>query len=89
MELSELRKEIDAIDDQLVLLFCQRMQVASKVADYKKATGSPIFHPGREQEILQSVSEKAGPELEEYIRELYTTIFQLSRRFQSRKIRND
>ena len=29
MELSELRKEIDSIDDQLVKLFCQRMDVAA------------------------------------------------------------
>lgn len=84
MDLTDLRKEIDQIDDELVQLFCKRMHIASLVADYKKATGSPIHHPGREQEILQRVAEKSGPELEAYIQSLYTTIFELSRNYQSR-----
>ena len=87
MDLSELRKEIDQIDDELVRLFCQRMDVASKVADYKKATGSPIYHPGREREILQKVAQKAGPEMENYARVLYSMLFELSRSYQSK--RND
>ena len=85
MDLSELRKEIDAIDDELVRLFCQRMDVASKVADYKKATGSPIYHPGREQEVLQKVAQKAGPEMENYARVLYSTLFELSRSYQKKR----
>ena len=53
MDLTELRNEIDQIDDDLVRLFCQRMNVASKVADYKKANNMPIYMPAREREILQ------------------------------------
>ena len=87
MDLSELRKEIDQIDDELVRLFCQRMDVSSKVADYKKATGSPIYHPGREREILQKVAQKAGPEMENYTRVLSSMLFELSRSYQSK--RND
>lgn len=87
MDLSELRKEIDQIDDELVRLFCQRMDISSKVADYKKATGSPIYHPGREREILQKVAQKAGPEMENYTRILYSMLFELSRSYQSK--RND
>lgn len=87
MDLSELRKEIDQIDDELVRLFCQRMDISSKVADYKKATDSPIYHPGREREILQKVAQKAGPEMENYTRILYSMLFELSRSYQSK--RND
>ena len=36
MELSEIRKDIDAIDEELVKLFCDRMALSAKVADYKK-----------------------------------------------------
>lgn len=36
MDLKELRLEIDKIDDELVKLFCQRMEVAAQIADYKK-----------------------------------------------------
>ena len=39
MELTEIRARIDAIDEQLVRLFCQRMDVSRRVAEYKKANG--------------------------------------------------
>lgn len=85
MDLTELRKEIDRIDEELVGLFCQRMGVSSKVADYKRATGSPIYHPGREREILKRVAQKAGPEMENYTRVLYSMLFELSRSYQSKR----
>ena len=61
MDLNELRKEIDSIDDELVKLFCQRMQVAEKIAEYKKENNLPILIPARERAKLQDVAEKAGP----------------------------
>ena len=87
MDLNQLREQIDSIDDQLVKLFCSRMEVAAQVADYKKANNLPIHHPGREREILQEMSKKAGPEMESYTRGLYTMLFELSRSYQSK--RND
>ena len=87
MDLNELRQEIDAIDDQLVKLFCRRMDVAARVADYKRENNLPIFHPGRERAILQKVADKAGPEMSNYTRVLYSMLFELSRSYQSK--RND
>lgn len=60
MELTELRQQIDSIDDQLVQLFCQRMEVAAQIADCKKRSGTPIYVPAREREKLQDVAQKAG-----------------------------
>ena len=87
MDLNELRLEIDQIDDQLVTLFCQRMDVAARVADYKRENNLPIFHPGRERAILQKVADKAGPEMGNYTRVLYSMLFELSRSYQAK--RND
>ena len=87
MDLNELRREIDTIDDQLVNLFCQRMDVSARVADYKREHDLPIFHPGRERAILQKVAEKAGPEMGNYTRVLYSMLFELSRSYQAK--RND
>lgn len=47
MDLKELRAQIDDIDDELVKLFCKRMDIAAQVADYKKENGLPIFVPAR------------------------------------------
>lgn len=83
MELLELRREIDRIDAELVALFCQRMEVAARIADCKKKNNLPVYHPAREQEVLEKVAELAGAELEGYAKELYTSLFQLSRDYQS------
>ena len=85
MELNEIRNRIDTIDDQLVSLFCQRMALSAQVADYKKDNNLPIFVPSRERAILQKVAEKAGPEMENYSRVLYSMLFELSRSYQSKR----
>ena len=85
MDLKELRNEIDLIDDQIVKLFGQRMDVAARVAEYKKQNNMPIYVPAREREKLQDVSEKAGPEMANYTRVLYSMLFELSRSYQSKQ----
>ena len=85
MDLSEIRQQIDEIDENLVRLFCQRMNLSAQVADYKKANNLPIFVPARERAILQKVAELAGPEMENYTRVLYSMLFELSRSYQSKR----
>ncbi len=60
MALEEIRKDIDEIDKQLLALFLRRMECARRVAEVKKETGSPVFNEQREEEVLNSVAEKAG-----------------------------
>ena len=79
MDIKELRGQIDRIDDELVRLFGQRMDVAAQIADYKKENNLPIFVPAREREKLADVAEKAGPEMANYTRVLYSMLFELSR----------
>ena len=85
MDLSELRKQIDDIDDQLVSLFCQRMDIAAEIAKYKKENSLPIYVPAREREKLLDVANKAESGMENYTRVLYSMLFELSRSFQSKQ----
>ena len=85
MDLKDYRKEIDAIDDQLVQLFGKRMDIAAKIADYKKENNLPILVPAREREKLADVAQKAGPEMANYTRVLYSMLFELSRSYQSKR----
>ena len=85
MDLQDLRKEIDEIDDELVRLFGQRMNVAAQIADYKKENNLPIYVPAREREKLKDVAEKAGSEMANYTRVLYSMLFELSRSYQSKR----
>ena len=89
MELTDLRCEIDKIDDKLVKLFVQRMEISAQVAAYKKEHQLPIFVPEREQEKLEDVALKAGSEMADYAKSLYAAIFELSRSYQSKLIRED
>ena len=85
MDLNELRGQIDEIDDQLVKLFAKRMDVAAAIGDYKKVNNLPVFVPAREREKLKDVAEKAGPEMANYTRVLYSMLFELSRSYQSKR----
>ena len=85
MELKDLRTQIDAIDDELVRLFGARMEIAAQIADYKKANNMPILMPTREREKLQDVAKKAGPEMANYTRVLYSMLFELSRSYQAKR----
>ena len=84
MDLNKIRDQIDSVDDQLVNLFVKRMELSAQVADCKKSNNMPIHVPSREREILKTVAEKAGDDLATYTRVLYSTLFELSRSYQSK-----
>lgn len=86
MDLTALRKEIDSVDAELIRLFCTRMELAAQIGNFKKEHGLPVLAPGREAEKLLDVKRMAGPEMAEYTRVLYTTLFELSRSYQNKQI---
>ena len=85
MELSEIRTKIDAVDDQLLDLFLQRMELSEEVAAYKNEHNLPILNKAREREILAKVTEKSG-EKERYAYHLFYTLFELARSRQAELI---
>ena len=85
MELSEIRTKIDAVDDQLLQLFLERMSLSEEVAAYKNEHHLPILNKAREREILAKVMEKAGDK-ERYAYHLYSTLFELGRSRQAELI---
>ena len=85
MELSEIRSKIDAVDDQLLKLFLERMDLSDEVAAYKNEHRLPILNKTREREILAKVTESAG-ERERYAYHLFSTLFELARSRQAELI---
>ena len=84
MTLEELRKQIDAIDDQLIQLFQDRMQVAASIAQVKKENNLPVLNAAREREKLADVASKTKEEMQDYARVLYSLLFELSRSYQDK-----
>ena len=83
MELQDIRRNIDAIDDGLVKLFAQRMECARQVAEAKQQTGKPIRDHAREREIVNRLTAQTGDAYAPYVKALYSHIFDLSRSYQS------
>jgi len=85
MDLLELRKEIDKVDEQLIPLLLKRMSLAEGVAKYKVERGIPVLNEEREQQILDNVSKKCG-EHGETIKTVFSATMDASRALQHKII---
>ena len=86
MDLENIRKDIDNIDDKMVKLFAERMSDVLEVAKYKKEHNLPVYNGQREREIVNNLTAKVPEELALYLKVLYGTLFDVSRAYQSKKI---
>ncbi len=89
MDIQELRKQINEIDEQLVKIFDARMKVALEIGKYKKEHGLPVFDPARERAVLDKQTAAVDEEMTTYVKLLYNTLFDLSRSYQQRYMTQD
>ncbi len=83
MDLTELRRQLDEIDEQIVKLYEQRMDICGQVAEYKIKTGRKVFDRQRETEKLASVKALTHNEFNSHgIEELFEQIMSMSRKLQ-------
>ena len=82
LNLEEIRKEISAINDEMLALFVKRMELSAQVAMYKKANGLPTLDRKREEAILQKVADNTGDEFRQYAIQLFKTMMDLSKEYQ-------
>lgn len=79
-ELTELRKKIDSIDNQLLQLLNERMQLVKEVGNLKKSTNAVIYRPEREKAILDRLKKlNDGPLNGQAIDAIFLEIFAVSR----------
>lgn len=87
VDLSITRNKIDEIDRQIISLFNERMKLADDVANYKIATGKPVYDAVREKEKLEVIEAFGEDDFgKTALRELFTQIMSISRKYQYRKI---
>lgn len=87
MDLLELRKQIDEIDEEIVKLYEKRMDISSQVADYKIETGKKVFDKAREDEKLRKVRSLTHNDFNSHgIQELFEQIMSMSRKLQYKKL---
>lgn len=83
--LTNLRKEIDAVDSQMAELFCKRMKAVGKVATFKKEHGLPVLDKDREEQLVTKNAQRVDDTV---LRSYYTNFIKsnmaLSRQYQHR-----
>ena len=89
LNLQEIRAQLNGIDDQIIQLFCRRMALVKDVAAYKIEHNLPVLDSGREQAILDRVSQAAGEEMGGYARALFETLMALSRDYQEKQMNGE
>ncbi|HLO09894.1 MAG TPA: chorismate mutase, partial [Desulfobacteria bacterium] len=52
MEIGEIRKRIDLLDDVLLRIFNERARLALEIGRRKKEEGLPVYDPSREKRIF-------------------------------------
>lgn len=84
MNLTDLRKQIDGIDQKILELLANRTDLSKKVLQYKKKHNLSVFQPSREKEILAARKELAA-ELNldpKFVDSLFEMLFANSRKIQ-------
>ena len=86
-QLTEARKKIDQIDQELVNLLEKRMSAVSEVTAYKAQTKKAVLDTNREQVVLQKIAEAVKDETyRETIVETFKDIMKQSRNYQEGRL---
>jgi monofunctional chorismate mutase len=84
MELDEIRKKLDTIDENIVRLIAERLSYAPKIAAYKQKNNMPIYDKNREDQITRSkrlLAEELGAD-PKLIEKVFAAIMETSRNIQ-------
>ncbi len=80
MSIDEIRREIDDLDAAILELLNRRAEKAIAIGQLKGENRTQVFDPARERQILDRLAALSkGPLTPEAIREVYGTVFAISR----------
>ncbi len=87
MDISDWRKKIDEIDEQLVQLLSGRARAAHEIGRLKRDAGMPIYEPDRERAVLTHVAKSnPGPLSDRELVSIYERIMDIMRLIQQEEI---
>ena len=64
LDLDELRRGIDSVDQQILKLLHERIRLVMQVGEYKRQRGIPVYDPERERQLLERLSSAAEAPLD-------------------------
>lgn len=85
--IEELREKIDAVDDEIVRLFEQRMRLGAEIGEHKIRDGLKVVDRQREKNKLQDVVSKVSTDFNKKgIRELFEQLMAMNRKQQYQQL---
>ncbi len=85
--IEELREKIDAVDDEIVRLFEQRMRLGAEIGEHKIRDGLKVVDRQREKNKLQDVVNKVSTDFNKKgIRELFEQLMAMNRKQQYQQL---
>jgi chorismate mutase/prephenate dehydratase len=79
--MTDWRRQIDALDTELLRLLNQRAAIACEIAVLKVASGLPAYDGKREEQVLARVAEKnTGPLDQQSVTAIFRSIISETRR---------
>ncbi|HET8891053.1 MAG TPA: chorismate mutase [Candidatus Angelobacter sp.] len=85
--LGDWRRQIDALDSELLRLLNQRAAIACEIAAIKVASGLPAYDGNRERQVLARVVEKnTGPLDEQSVTDIFSGIIRETRRLGTQRM---
>ena len=81
------RRQIDALDSELLRLLNQRAAIACEIASIKVASGLPAYDGNRERQVLARVIEKnTGPLDDQSVTDIFSGIIRETRRLGTQRM---
>jgi chorismate mutase len=85
MDISDWRRRIDELDEQIVALISRRAEAAKAIGELKRQSALPVYEPGREQAVFDHVKAvNAGPLADAEMQHVYERIIDVMRTLQRR-----
>jgi len=83
LDINEIRKRIDLLDDVLLRIFNERARLALEIGHHKKQLNLPVYDPSREKRIFARMKEdNPGPLDDGAIVRLFERVIDESRRLE-------
>lgn len=86
MDISDWRKKIDAIDQQVLRLLNERAHAANEIGKIKETIHAVVYEPDRERTIFTNLHKaNRGPLTDQDITQIYEQIIAIMRELQTRR----
>lgn len=82
MKLSDVRADIDKIDNAMKELFVRRMELSESVADIKLTNNDNVYKPDREIAMIQKLAADMNEDIKDEYVSFIETVVRLSRKRQ-------